>query len=104
MKRVWMILAAGSCLAGGAFAATLSGTISDAACGAKHAGAAAADVSCVERCVKRGEAPVFISEGKVYKISADSRDKVMSQLGHKVTVTGKVEGDTVSIESVQPEK
>ncbi len=104
MNRIWMILATGSLLAGGAFAATMSGTISDAACGAKHAGAAAADVSCVERCIKRGEAPVFVSEGKVYKISADSKDKVTSHLGQKVTVNGSVEGDTVTIASVSEAK
>jgi hypothetical protein len=104
MKRVWMILATGSLLAGAAMAETLSGTISDAACGAKHAAAAQADMSCVERCIKRGEAPVFVSEGKVYKIAADSRDKVSTHLGQKVTINGTVAGDTVTIASVSDTK
>lgn len=51
-----------------------------------------------------GEAPVFVSGGKLYKISADSKDKVMSKLGQKVTVTGKIDGDTVTVESVEPSK
>ena len=45
-----------------------------------------------------------MSGGKVYKISADSKEKVMSNLGQKVTVTGKIDGDTVTVESVVPAK
>ena len=48
-----------------------------------------------------GSAPVFVSEGKVYKIDADSKSKVMSHLGHKVTINGSVEGNTVKIDSVK---
>ncbi|HEY6392028.1 MAG TPA: hypothetical protein VIX89_12165 [Bryobacteraceae bacterium] len=104
MKKLWMVTSLASFFAAGAMAASLTGTISDAACGAKHAAASESDTACVQRCIKRGEAPVFISGGKVYKISADSKDKVMSNLGQKVTVTGKIDGDTVTVESVEPSK
>jgi uncharacterized ParB-like nuclease family protein len=104
MKKVWMAVSIGSLFALGAMAETLSGTISDASCGAKHADAAAADTACVERCIKRGGAPVFVSGGKVYQIAADSRDKVTSVLGKKVTVNGKIAGETVTIESVEAAK
>ena len=84
-----------------AFAETWSGTISDAHCGAKHADASDKSKACVESCVKGGAAPVFVSDGKVLKISEDSKDKVMAHLGHKVTLTGKLDGDTVTVDSVK---
>jgi len=104
VKRLLIAISMGSLFAIGGLAATLSGTISDSVCAAKHEPAAASDVSCVQRCVKRGAAPVLVSDGKVYQISADSRDKVKDVRGLKVTVNGKVDGDTVTIESVQAAK
>jgi hypothetical protein len=104
MKKVWMVASIGSLFALGAMAETLSGTISDAACGAKHAAASAQDAACVETCIKKGEAPVLVSGGKVYKIAPDSKDKVMAMLGQKVTVDGKLSGDTIDIDSVTAAK
>jgi len=104
MKKVWMVASLASFFVAGAMAETWTGTISDEKCGAKHEGAAAGDAACVQKCVKGGAAPVLVSGGKVYKISADSKDKVMSNLGQKVTVTGKMDGDTVTVESVEASK
>ena len=100
MRRFLTVAAIGSLMAAGAMAESLSGTISDAKCAAKHADASEADAKCVQSCVRRGSAPVFVSGGKVYNISADSKDKVMSHLGQKVTVSAKVDGDTITIDSV----
>ena len=47
---------------------------------------------------------MLVSSGKVYQISAETRDKVKDVLGLKVTVNGKVDGDTVTIDSVQAAK
>ena len=104
MKKLWMVASLASFFAAGAMAESWNGTISDAKCAAKHESASEKDAACVQSCIKRGEAPVFVSGGKVYKISADSKDKVMSNLGQKVTVTGKLDGDTVTVESVTPSK
>lgn len=101
MKQFLTVISLGSLMTIGAMAASLSGTISDAKCAEKHTGASEADAKCVQSCVKRGAAPVLVSDGKVYKISPDSKDKVMSHLGEKVTVNGKVDGDTITIESVE---
>ena len=83
------------------FAGEWKGTISDAGCGAKHADASEKSMKCVEGCVKgKGAAPVFVTEdGKVLKIA--DKEKVMAHLGHKVVVMGKLEGDTVAIDSVK---
>jgi hypothetical protein len=80
-------------------AADMKGTISDSKCAAAHADASEKSMKCVQACVKGGQKPVLVTaDGKVLKIA--NPDKVMEHLGHKVTVTGDVEGDTVTIESV----
>jgi hypothetical protein len=97
LKR--MVLAVGLVLSVFTFTAAadeLKGYISDAKCGAKHV--KDHNSKCVEGCVKGGAAPVFVSNGKVYKI--DDASKVQEHLGHDVTITGTVEGDTVHVESV----
>ena len=81
----------------GAFAEEWTGMIGDSKCGAKHS-EASPDAKCVETCVKGGAAPVFIVGDKVYNI--DNPKKVMAHLGHKVTINGKLDGDTVKVDTV----
>lgn len=88
-----------SLLAVSAFAAEWKGTISDSKCAAAHADASEKSMKCVNACVKGGQKAVLVSEGKVLKIA--NQDKVAEHLGHKVTVTGKLDGDTVTIDSVK---
>jgi len=104
MKKLWMAVSIGSLLTVGAFAETLTGTISDASCGAKHEGAAAADAACVQRCLKRGNPAVLVTGGKVYQIAADSREKVVPLAGQKVTINGKLDGDTVTVNTIEAAK
>jgi hypothetical protein len=99
MKKLFLVA---SLVSAAAMAETVTGTVSDEKCGAKHTAATAKDKSCVETCIKGGAAPVIVSEGKVYKIEEASRDKVKSHLGEKVTINGKVEGDTITIDTVNP--
>ena len=79
------------------FAAEMTGYISDSKCGAKGEKDAHAD--CAVKCVKGGAAPVFVSDGKVYKI--DDAAKVQDHVGHKVTITGEVKGDTIQVQDVK---
>jgi hypothetical protein len=101
MQKVALLLSLGTLFSMAAFAETWSGTISDSMCGAKHETATAADMACVKKCVKAGASAVFVSDGKVYQISPDSQGKAKALLGEKVTVNGKVEGDTIDIASIQ---
>ncbi len=102
MKRVLAAFATMSVFALGSFAAEWTGYISDAGCGAKHANGTEASIKCVTGCVKgKGAAAVFVVGDKVLKIDAGSQAKVMDHLGHKVTITGKLADDTVSIDSVK---
>ncbi len=78
-----------------AFAEEMSGEFTCSKC--KHTGAKAAD--CAKKCIKNGVAPIFVSsDGKTYKIA--NPDKVGDAINEKVTVTGTVSEDTLTIESV----
>lgn len=80
------------------FAAEFKGTISDSKCGAAHEDASEKSMKCAQACVKGGKEAVFVSGGKVYKIA--DQGKVAEHVGHKVTLKGKMEGDTITVDSV----
>jgi hypothetical protein len=82
-----------------AFAAEWKGTISDAKCGAAHADASEKSMKCVNACVKGGQKAVFVSDGKVLQIA--NQDKVTEHLGHKVTINGQLEGETITVDTVK---
>ncbi len=104
MKKFGIIAMTASLFAASAMAEKWSGTISDAKCGKGHADATDKSMKCVQDCVKGGQAPVFIVGDKVLKIDDASKAKVMSHLGHKVEINGKMTGDTVSIKSIKAAK
>ena len=88
---------------------TIVGYISDTKCatsGAKAKTAAewiqpAAFEDCVKKCVKEGSAAVFVTEdNKILKLDTASAAKIEQYLGHKVSVTGKVEGTTLKIDTI----
>ena len=82
------------------FAGDMKGTITDSKCGAAHADASEKSMKCSQACVKSGKAqPVLVSDGKVYKFADNA--KVMEHVGHKVVVTGDVNGDTITVASVK---
>src|ERR1022692_2741120 len=81
-----------------AFAAdSWTGYVTDAKCAA--AGKGGADhVACAKKCFASGEAAVLVVDGKVVKIA--NQDKVKGHEGHHVTVTGKLEGDSLTIDKL----
>jgi hypothetical protein len=58
------------------------------------------NVQCIERCVRDGDKVVLVTEeGKVYQIA--NQDKINADTyGQVVTVTGKTEGDTITVENL----
>jgi len=102
---VGSIAALGAAPANGA----MIGYISDTKCatsGAKAKTVAewiqpAAFEDCVKKCVKEGSAAVFVTEdNKILKVAPASSAKIAQYLGHKVSVTGKVEGTTLQIDTI----
>jgi hypothetical protein len=78
-------------------AQTLTGTVSDAMCGAKHSGDAA---TCTRGCVKKGSKYALVVGDKVYTL--DGGDADLDKLaGQKATVTGTVDGDKVKVATVK---
>ncbi len=106
MKRSIFLLAALSgmavAVAQAAGSSTSTGWISDAMCGAKHAGTGAA---CVKKCIAGGMKPVFVDQDKqVWAI--DNPDAVKSFYGDHVTVKATADSGskTMHIESIDAAK
>lgn len=83
--------------------ATMNGYISDSHCGAAHSSPSADATKCVKSCLSHGSAPVLVSEGKVYKLKGEE-DTVKGLAGENVTVKGTVDGDTITVTSVEARK
>jgi hypothetical protein len=99
MKKVLAVFAFAAM---SAMAADFTGYIVDASCAAKQGAKSASDdhAGCATRCIKGGAAAVLVnSEGKVFKIA--NQDKVTAHAGHKVTITGKADGETITVDSVK---
>ena len=77
-----------------------TGVVSDSHCGLKHSKASAAAAKCVEKCVSGGGKYVFVSGGKLYQV--EPQEKFQGMGGKGVTVTGTMEGDKITTESVEP--
>jgi len=92
------LLAASLLFAFSAMAENLSGYIIDKKCSSnpKMLG----NEACAKRCIKGGEPAVLVSGDKIYTIDADSQAKAIEHAGHKVKVDAKVDGDTITINSI----
>ena len=101
MKKLALAFVGGlSLFAFSAMAADLTGYVSDAKCSANPARAESdAHAACAAKCAGGGDSLVFVSGGKVYKVNDQA--KVKAHVGHKVTISGKVDGDTIAVDSVK---
>ena len=103
MRKFVLGVAALMALAMTAMAGDWTGYISDAGC-TKNQGAtkvASADhAGCAEACLKKGDKAVLVTEeGKVYQIA--NQDKIANHFGHKVTLTGDMSGDSITVSEVK---
>jgi hypothetical protein len=78
----------------------LVGYVVDLAC-AKRGKGMWTNAECVARCVRDGDKVVLVTEeGKIYQIS--NQDKITPEsYGQVVTLTGKTEGETITVESLK---
>ncbi len=72
----------------------VTGWISDAMCGAKHAGSGAA---CVKKCIQGGEKPVFVDEAKKQVWAIDNPDSVKDFYGDHVTITATSDAASMTV-------
>ena len=95
MKRVLAVFAFAAL---SAMAADWSGTIVDQKCSGNKA--MVGNEACSAKCIKGGSPAVLVdADGKVFKIA--DQDKVVAHAGHKVTITGTMDGDSIKVTSVK---
>jgi hypothetical protein len=84
-------------------AQTITGTVSDAMCGAHHMMKDATAAQCTRECVKQGSDFALVSGGKIYTLKGDKAqfDKFA---GENVVVKGKLSGTTISVDSITASK
>src|SRR3954467_2884348 len=81
-----------------AMAADVSGFVMDKKCSSNKA--MVGNEACAKRCIGGGaEAAIPTEDGKIYAVS--NQDKLKDFAAKKVTATGKVEGESLNIESVK---
>ncbi len=98
MKAITLFAAMTLGLAATAMAAEFKGFVEDTACSTKAG--MKDNAACAQKCIKGGSPAVLVAEdGTVYKIA--NQDTITSHAGEKVTVTGSVKGDTITVESVK---
>ena len=56
--------------------------------------------ACAKGCIKKGAAAVLVTEdGTIYAVA--NQDKVTDMAGKKVTVTGKADGNTITVDTIK---
>ncbi len=81
-------------------AMTYVGWLADAKCANAGKAATGDHAGCAQKCIEGGEAIVLVAEegGNVYML--DDQEAAKPHAGHKVTVSGMLDGDTITVESI----
>jgi hypothetical protein len=78
---------------------TVKGWVTDSACGAKGANAAA--MECTKKCLSKGAKMVVVTDGDQKVLMVDNPDALKDHVGHHVAVTGEVKGDSIHVDSAK---
>jgi hypothetical protein len=98
MKKFTAVAALAFGLAASAMAAEFKGFVEDTACAGKAD--MKGDAECAKKCINGGSPAVLVTdEGKIYKV--DDQAKLAPHAGMKVSVTGTLKGDTITVASVK---
>ena len=99
MKKLAGIAVLGLMVAGLSLAADVTGWVTDAACGSK--GKFGADhKACAQKCAAKGQALVIVSDDKTVT-KVHNPEALKDMVGDKVTATGKVDGDSIHVDSAK---
>jgi hypothetical protein len=97
MERGIALLACGLLLSTGVIAADFTGYVIDGKCASMPA--MKGNEGCARKCIKAGSPAVLLTaDAKVYKL--DDQAKAVDHAGHKVKVTGTLDGDTIKVQSI----
>jgi hypothetical protein len=98
MKKITALVALSVGLAASGIAAEFKGFVEDQTCSSKPG--MKDNAACAQKCIKGGSPAVLVGEdGKIYKIADQA--KIVDHAGQKVTVTGTLKDDTITVDSVQ---
>src|ERR1700691_1952353 len=79
--------------------ATVKGWVSDDKCGAKGANATAE--ACTKKCLAKGAKMVIVTDKDQQVLIVDNPDALEAHVGHHITVTGHVMGDSIHVDSAK---
>jgi hypothetical protein len=85
---------------------TFTGEISDSMCGAEHM-MQGSKADCAKKCVAQGSTYALVVGGKVYTLQSSDKatlDALSSLAGQNAAVTGKTDGETITVSSVKASK
>jgi hypothetical protein len=82
---------------------TWTGWITDSHCAAKGANAQHTK-ACAVKCAKDGGKVVFFNNGDKKLYDLDKTDQALEHVGHEVSVTGKLAGNTIAVEKIEAHK
>ncbi len=98
MKKISTVVLMTMGFAASVMAAEFKGFVEDEKCSTNPA--MKDNAACAQKCVKGGSPAVLVTaDGKIYKIA--NQAKITDNVGKNVTVTGKLDGETLTIESVK---
>jgi hypothetical protein len=98
MKKLTAVAALAFGLAASGLAAEFKGFVEDTKCSTIPA--MKNDAECAQKCIKGGSPAVLVTDdGKIYKV--DDQTKLAPHAGMKVSVTGTLKGDTITVASVK---
>ncbi|MBI2818101.1 MAG: hypothetical protein HYX72_14295 [Acidobacteria bacterium] len=78
---------------------TLTGTVSDVMCGAKHKMGDVSAAECTNKCVGMNSKYALVVGKTVYELEGKA-DDLKALAGQKVKLTGTVDGKKIQVESV----
>jgi hypothetical protein len=98
MKRGIALFALLSGLSISGISADFTGYVIDESCASKPA--MKGNEACARKCIKGGSPAVLLTaEAKVYRL--DDQAKAVEHAGHKVKISGTLDGDTIKVESIK---
>lgn len=110
MKKGFALLALLALFSMAALAEKWTGYVSDEKCAVSGSKAAKASdwinpkafESCAKKCAEAGSTVVFVTEdNKILKLDAESTTKAMPHLGHRVSLSGKLDNGTLKIDKIE---
>jgi len=104
--RISTVFLSAALSVGAAFAQSsqaISGTVTDAMCGAHHMMQGKTPAQCTRECVRQGSDFALASGDKVYILKGD-KSQFDKFAGQNVTVRGKVDGKTLTVDSIAAAK